>query len=644
MPDNDGAAHSPPLDCDVCRRDVLRGLGAAGATAAIASTPGLAQDNTSDGENINYLSTGASIGLAPGLSALSYFSNGSFDWISAWGDQSESEFKQKYEYEQRIDIYQEAYNFEQFTKRQLASIESSANSLSRWIVGHALKEVYRQAEEGADLSTAISEGQAVVDAEFVKIFNKLVDHWEQVAIAVKGWYNLLDTLSEPDVAAPIGYTMTRYDPFTGMVNQIKHKWGWNDPPNTPSVSFLGETRNPQQIMKVPNNGVEQNDLYASICLPKDLTQPGKNTASETTDPYETYVQQFHWEEIMNRVNSGFTYEEDGDDPDNQTSITLPNDTYSSYKVDGAVRIMPPAPVDFDVNPEDVEDVSDNPYAKLLMVSRYARVIQTIADTYTNAADTVETWCNSNYSDLKANTDQYDIEDMSTAPALQDAAENAENPAEAALMMHSLEIPTNLDNDVRLQFPNVTDENGNPVQASGYLGVTNPPSDGLPVGEVIDPTAHDGEIYFAHNIADVPIAGVEDTGGNTTDGNTTDNTTDGNTTDGSTETTAQATYTQLTAKFEIIDTADGGDSVQFNARETVQADYDWQTVVEILEENNQARNDASEQTMETDPDSSGGPIIPDDFDLGTGSPLAGLAIIGGAIVAVGAAVTNLLPGN
>jgi len=76
VPDDEleGGAYTPPLDCEICRRDALRGLDAVGATATIASTPGLDQDNTTNtsdgGDDLTYAMTGGGIGLTPSMGAL----------------------------------------------------------------------------------------------------------------------------------------------------------------------------------------------------------------------------------------------------------------------------------------------------------------------------------------------------------------------------------------------------------------------------------------------------------------------------------------------------------------------------------------------------------------------------------------------
>ncbi|WP_256392774.1 hypothetical protein [Natronoarchaeum rubrum] len=644
MATDDG--HSPRLNCEVCRRDVLRGLGAAGATAALAGTASARNrtGNYTDPDS-EYMAAVGNFGY--GMGSLAYFSGKAIDGIASlapWGD--ESSFKEKYEYQQRLEIYRRAYDFEQMEKRALTGVENQANLYSRVAMEDGLLELFNQAENGASRTDATAAAKQVVRDEWDKILQQMLTHFEQNVLAVRNWYNHLNGLPT-DISTDdgsIAYSMIPECPFSGKIEQ---NGVWVGVDNTYTISTYEESVDVEGMGPNDFEPMAPDGLFVAK-LPNDLTTPYSGGTN-----WETYDDYSLWNSVGNRMDGGFEFPEDQSSSEysppeiwTATSDTGagPNDVYLG------LRFYPPNPAHFDVNEDQVEDVSDHPNAHVLMHTRYLNVLDTIETERQNSLDGVEAWANSNYVEMRDNPNQWDREDMVGPSALQDSAANASNPAEAALQLRGMGIPVNNETDVLLEFPEQTDLNGNPIQAPGYLGATNPPEGGFPVGEVIDPEDQEGGIFFAHWENDVSTEDSPDSdGGNTTDGNTTDgNTTDGNTSDGGLDGEQDddtGTYSELVQPFKIVATADGSDTLTMNARDVSTPDYDWQEVVDNLEDLNTAQEDARNQTINViNEGGSGGPLIPDDFDLGTGSPLAGLAIIGGAIIAVGAAVTNLLPGN
>lgn len=601
------------------RRDVLRYTGAAASvTAGVGAGVVTADDLTTDDTLQAMYGTP---GVSPSMGALAYFTGQAIDYVNPWGGESESDFKSKYEYEQRVDIYKQAYNWEQITKRQLAGIESQANLLSNYIMETGLREVYRQADADADLSTAITEGNAVIDEEFIKVYNQLMQHWEQTVMACESWYDYLSQMSsELSGSTTVSYTMLPYDPYTDSVTDTgdsaidpEDLWGFADK----RVNNVDDTTTQRRnvFAHLDTNGMP---VTTFLCLPMALDDLTENVSwSEGYFHAERHMTQ---EQVANRIDS-FTYP---DDVGTMSQITQ-DDGDNTSQAFTSYRVQPPDPADFNVDPADVEDISDHPKAHLLLLHRWYKVIDRLQSVYSDATSGLETWCNSNYSDLKANTDQWSIDDMSSPRALQEAADTAENPAEAALMVHAMGIPIDNEDDVLLRWPDLTDADGNMLEASGYIGMTQPPATGLPVGEVIDPDSFEGEVYFAHWMGDLPRIEQESVNYNTT--NTSDN--DTNTSDG--DSLQQATYTILTEPFKIVQTADGADSVQLTERDVSKPDYDWQKVTELLEEQNQALLDAQNETIETanasDDGGGGGSIFGGNLPwLPIGAGLGGAALL------------------
>ncbi|SNZ12095.1 hypothetical protein SAMN06269185_1493 [Natronoarchaeum philippinense] len=662
--DSDSGAHSPRLDCDVCRRDVLRGIGAAGATAALAGTAS-ARNRTGNYSvpESEYLAATQQFGY--GMGTLAYFSGKAINGIASlapWGD--ESSFKEKYEYQQRLEIYRRAYDFEQMEKRALTGVENQANLYSRVAMEDGLLELFNQAEQGASRTDATAAAKQVVSEEWDKILQQMLTHLEQNVLAVRDWYSHLNGLPT-DISTDdgsVGYSMIPECPFSGDIEQSEV---WRE--ETYTYDTYEQTGREIAGFGISDyENVMPNGFFGAL-LPGDLTSPSTNGSSGSRSWESNQDAPFWSDEVWPRIQDGFQY------PDDQGTYNQPPEADVHVSGTGTgpqpvymgLRFYPPNPSHFDVNEDMVEDVSDKPNAHVLVMTRYLNVLDTIDSERQNSLDAVDAWANSNYIEMRDNPDQWDRADMVGPAALQDSAANASNPAEAALQLRGMGIPVNNETDVLLEFPEQTDLDGNPIQAPGYLGATNPPADGFPVGEVIDPEQQEGGIFFAHWANDVSTQDSPDsdgttgntTDGNTTDGNTTDgNTTDGNTTDGNTTNTSDGgldgeqaddtgTYSELVQPFKIVTTADGSDTLTMNARDVSTPDYDWQQVVENLEDLNAAQEDARNQTITViNEGGGGGPLLPD-FDFGGGgSPLAGLAIIGGVIVAAGAAVSNLLPGN
>jgi len=650
--DRSVAAQSPTLDYEPSRRDVLRAAGAAGATAAIG-TPALAQNetNTTAGDDISCIRCGPTdADLSDILDPLFYNSGKTFAWLSPWHSLGgEDAATDEYEYQQRLAIYNQAYNWMQFTERQLTGVENQGDLYSRSAMEDGLVELFYQADQGAASADAITAAKDVVRDQWNSIIDQYFQHFQQTALAVKKWYNHLTTINtDLQDSTSQSYSMVAYSPFTGTLQAIEDmatgtmggESGMDNNADFPFQTTLkAGTEVEYDAFQVRNPG----SPFFWLSLPTDMSDVARNAdhLTESSRADLTYQLWSHAE------NTAWTY--DAWDPANNEgeSYEDPHENGDSTEeaILSALRVYPPDPADFDVDPEMVEDVSDHPNAYLLNIPQWHETLSRLNELRQQSLDGIETWANSNYTDVKNNPDQWSLDDMVGPAALQESAKEAKNPAAAALGLHGQGVPTNLENDVLIEFPNATDENGNPIQAPGYLAMLNPPDGGLPVGEVIDPSAseYDGStIYFSFWNSDLAaLPSVDDDGENVSDTNTTNESDD---LDGS-QTDDYGTYKPIGEPFKILKTAEGTDTVQFEARDVSDPDYDWQTVVENLRKQNQALQDANEETITVvNETGGGGPIIPDGFDLGTGSPLAGLAIIGGAVVAVGAAVSSLLPGN
>lgn len=560
---------------DLDRRRFLRllGLSGAAATVGVGSQHGAVQQGRAVPPALVGMGYAAGkAGVVAGAAGYALGSSGGVD---------PDEYEDHVNFETHLDAYTDAREMDELNSIHLDPIRNHVNNVRRAALDEAAEALFAAAANDRDESTAESEAKDAALDRIAVAHREVVDAFAQDLTNAQNIGVLLEEEVDPDGDLDILEWIAHDD---AQSRRRAYAGGntsyWLPDTGTSGSSYTNESEPvPIELVNGENYGElmhfdrDRNGIYT---LGLDHTQPSYDTALDDIVGAEEHSEPVH------------------------SLLEVAPPEFDEYGVD---------PDDYD---DEVHETIDQGPVHPIHNGTYMVIQDDLLEIADEVEQEVEALVAEKYDEIK--DDEVDITDLTAPSWLVDVGEDADDAAEAAMLLRGAGL--NVSNEPALiDFdPDGDDES---TEFEGYIGVSSH-IDPLEVGTTHIPDGFPGIEFSAaiqwvpteDDVEDNPRVDEEDVG------------------------EMIGEVVDLDQEFAILATDSGADALSFEDRDVVDSDLDVDDIRTILENHHDAEQEAHETTVEV--------VVGSDdlfdFDLGWSMPSAGslaAPIVGGAAIIGGA---------